>query len=144
MDFATACQRLENHANQPSGPDSESLGLALWHLKRGSQTQVDIPALENDVIQCLRPVNSALNGETPSETNDTDKQMSIDRWLCYSMSLILDQLLEALLSPKLDTQQRKTIADIACRISYAWNAVLAGDIDELEDPLAPWREPKDS
>lgn len=145
MDYVTACGRLKNHANLPnSGPECESLGLALCHLQRGDQTLGDIVALANDVINCLRPVNLALNGQTPSETNNSDKHMAIDRWLCYSMSLILDDLLETLLSPKLNSQQRETIADIACRISYAWNSVLAGDIDELDDPLAPWREPTES
>jgi hypothetical protein len=135
MDYATACRRLSNHANLPEfGPENESLGLALWYISRGQEPQGDILALLHDVIKCLGCVNLAINGKQPSETPNSGKEMSIDRWLCYSVTCLLEIQLGALRSPKTDPKLVKTILAIAHRISYAWACVLAGDIDEVDDP----------
>ncbi|GIW99637.1 MAG: hypothetical protein KatS3mg111_2970 [Pirellulaceae bacterium] len=131
MDYSEACRRLQNHANLPnSGPEHESLGLALWRISRGEPPPPNLAALFDDVIECLEIVNVALNGRIPSETPNAMKKDQIDRWLCYSVSCLFDLFIEAVNSQKADGR-RDVIFGMMRDLSIAWNCVLAGDIDRI-------------
>jgi hypothetical protein len=139
MDFSEACLRLANHGNLPSaGPEAESLGYALWLLRRGDESAAArFPVLYEDVVDCLEVVNIELNGEVPSETPNTRKQMAIDRWLAYSIVGILGLHLEALPeTTHVSDGGRERVLRLLREITIAWDAVLAGDIDSLREHIA--------
>jgi hypothetical protein len=131
VNYDEALQRLRNHANLPgSGPDNESLGLAVWYISRERPTLEVLARLFDDVVQCLECVNLALNGPVPSETPNSHKQLHVDRWLAYAVASLLDILIKSL-NRDLGPQQYDIILSMTKSVSIAWTCVLAGDVDQL-------------
>lgn len=137
MEYSEAVLRLHNHANMPgtSLAESESFLFALWQAER----QPDIPELRRlfeDLLDCLVVVNHAVNTEHPSGTI-AGKLETLPRPLVADISAILSvgwsdywrwssnqQFTEAF---------RAEFAAKLVQIGIAWDAVLAGDIDDIRN-----------
>lgn len=137
MNYETACERLLNHGNLPHGlsqaPDEESLLFVLWNAHKSKVAPDNLAAMAKDIVRCLEVVNKRWNGAVPSETFDSVKE--IERCLVSAISQIIHECWQyfreweetELFEPEFLRQLSLTAWTISC----AWNAVLAGDIDDI-------------
>jgi hypothetical protein len=110
----------------------------LWHAGLGESTRQagaavvdctgpagDASRLDDaldDLVQTMAALNRELNGEVPSATTEGAEQ--IPRKLAYAIAEITRML-----------REESGLPDHAWRVETAWNAVLAGDIDDLDEHL---------
>jgi len=135
--YEVARQRLWNHSNLPQGtgaPDDQSFLFALYKY----ETDMDpLPfELADDVIACLSAANIEYNGSIPSNnTGSRNKRVVQD--LAYAVSRIIigglshyrDWSRREMFTPDV----RDALLDALHRIAYAWDQMLAGDIDDLTE-----------
>jgi hypothetical protein len=149
MNYEQALQRLCYHANitEAEGEGWSSFGRALFEAKPRSKVP-DLREQTTDIIACLEVVNRHLYGETPSAFVGTSEHY-IDPRLAYAVSAIISDGIEQVLtlagSPAADLAAVLALAKDVWRVSCAWEAVLAGDIDSLSKHVAEedWgREPR--
>ena len=134
MDYPQALQKLRQHASAPEGA---SFTLALYHAER----QVAIPELRglfDDILSCFEVVNHALNTQHPSESI-TGKADSLPRSLVADVSEILSigwSYYWRWASSHQFTETFGTeLASMLVQIGIAWDAVLAGDIDDIREQV---------
>ena len=137
MNFETAREKLLNHGNLTHGlshaPDEESLLFVLWNAHKSKFAPDNLATLAKDIVDCLEVVNKKWNGAVPSETLDGAKE--IERYLVSAISQITHECWQyfrewqetELFEPEILRQLSLTAWTISC----AWNAVLAGDIDDI-------------
>jgi hypothetical protein len=132
MDYSQALQKLRQHAAAPEG---ESFTLALYHTER----QAAIPELRclfDDVLSCFEVINHALNTQHPSEAI-TGKADSLPRSLVADVSEILSvgwsYYWRWTSSHQFTETSRTELASMLVQIGIAWDAVLAGDIDDVRE-----------
>jgi hypothetical protein len=111
----TTGQRLLQHAGLVATPDRSPLVDGCLASGEINGPRFD-DALE-DLIQTLQRLNTELNGEVPSKTFSNSE--SVPRPVAYSISEITRTLRGA------------SLLDTAAIVDIAWNAVLAGDIDDI-------------
>jgi len=149
MDYEQALQRLRYHANitEAEGECWSSFGRALFEAKPRSKVP-DPREQTTDIIACLEVVNRHLNEETPSAFVGTSEHY-IDPRLAYAVSTIISDGIEQVLalagSPAANLAAVLALGKDVWRVSCAWEAVLAGDIDSLSKQVAEedWgREPR--
>jgi hypothetical protein len=137
MDYEQAVQRLYYHANltEPTGEGQSSFIEALLEARERDA----VPNLREqtaDIIACLEVVNRHVNGETPS-ASVSGKERDIDRRVAYAMSAVVTSGIEHLLAlttnPVADQSSVLALGVDVWRVSCAWEAVLAGDIDSLSE-----------
>src|ERR1700722_13899251 len=141
MDYSTAVRRLRNHANLPefqsSSPKEESFGYLLWQAGRKNEP-INFDIIYKDIISCLETVNLTLNTNTPSKSIK-GKTPLIDREISYAISGILaigsSEYYRLTIQKKFPDIYRSELASILVRIAIAWDLVLAGDIDEIENEV---------
>jgi hypothetical protein len=141
VDYAQAFARLRNHANIPdSAADLPESASFLYLLSQADCTKesLDFAAAYDDMVECLVTLNRALNTEQPSEHIE-GKAPSVDRTLVYCMALIMSDgfslysrwASDGLFSVAYLSDLQKALL---C-IGFAWNAVLAGDIDDIREDI---------
>jgi len=139
MDYQQAINRLINHANVSEKTDiseDESLVYHLWASTRLKKKPIIAP-LRKDLIRCLQAINVQINGEKPSETLASIR--SIDEELVVIVSEIIHSCLDFCViwtkRDLFDEQTRWELQITTWMISFAWNAILAGDIDDIEQEI---------
>ena len=133
LDWHTALRRLQNHANLPGhGPEEESFVFALFTTDRKAASPSQA-ALTEDVLRCLAILNSAMNA---SKSVPADSLQSA----AYSVAAILSSTLEYARrwrdQGRFDVSVLSDLGMFAWRIAFAWEQVLAGDIEDLTENLA--------
>lgn len=133
LDWHTALRRLQNHANLPGhGPEQESFVFALFTTERGAASPSQA-ALTEDVLRCLAVLNSAMNASKSVPANSF-------RSAAYSVAAILSSSLEYSRrwrdQGRFDESVLSALDMYAWRIAFAWEQVLAGDIEDLTENLA--------
>lgn len=108
-----------------ASPRSSSISDCTW-LPNGKQQELGQAA--EDLFSTLESVNEVLNGELPSE--DEGMGDVIPRRAAYAVSEIL-RLLREFESEGSEPSSIRVSLEIRRRLEVAWNAILAGDIDEL-------------
>jgi hypothetical protein len=81
-------------------------------------TQEEFDAAMTDLLQTLQALNVELNGSTPSGAASEGSDQ-VPRTVAYAVSEISDRL------------RRRNRPEAAQAVDIAWNAVLAGDIDDI-------------
>jgi hypothetical protein len=123
---------LEQHAGLPEGEarDVPNDTLAeFWVQAQHGDPHLDLDVITDDIIMCLEQLNQQMNKEN---RDDVNMEGIDERLLAYAMSNIVCICLETGLQ-----LQRKNLGiagDIfvaAWRIACAWDALLAGDIEDL-------------
>jgi hypothetical protein len=135
--FDEAVSRLRNHANLPeSGSPDDSTLFLLWQANR-SRTFPSLVRCYVDIMDCLEILNHQWNGRVPSETPNSTKQMVLDRWIVYSVNLIIRgvwQYREEWEKPKVFPEDVLAhLVYFAWAVGCAWDGVLAGDVDSLPE-----------
>lgn len=138
MNFEHALARLRNHANMDARlPEAESFLFALWQSERQGQSP-KLQPLFDDIIECLEVVNVAFNTKTPSETI-AGKVESLPRPLVADVSVILSEgwayHCRWTCNHRFDPDVLRDCATALAQIGIAWNAVLAGDIDNVREQI---------
>jgi hypothetical protein len=137
MDYSHALQRLRNHANGAGStlPERESFLFALWQAKREAHSP-DLRSLFDNILSCLEVVNHALNTRHPSGTV-SGKAEVLPRSLAADVSTILyvgwHHVSQWSSSQKFSEAFRTELATMLEQIGIAWDAVLAGDIDDIRE-----------
>lgn len=136
MTYAEARLRLANHSNLSSDlPKEESF---IWSLYNATKTgiQPDIEALVRDVIACLEVVNRKINSAIPSESSKRiDERSGTIHDVAYSVSGIVTSGISYLRQwsreQRFSIEARDRLLEAIHRIAFAWDQVLAGDINDL-------------
>jgi hypothetical protein len=139
MDYSQALERLRNHANAPGSslPNNESFLFALCQASQQSR----IPVLRDsfdDILACFEAVNLALNTQHPSGTV-AGKAEALPRSLVADVSWILSDgwsyFWRWSSSQQFSQSFRTELAVMLVQIGIAWDAVLAGDIDNIREDV---------
>jgi hypothetical protein len=138
VDYEQALRRLSHHANLTEAEGegwSSFVGLLFEAKTAGVVPNLREPT--DDLISCLDVVNRHLNGERPSASVGADKERRIDRRLGYAVAAVITSGVEHFLCSVEDsatgTSSALAMGKELWRVSCAWEAVLAGDIDSLPE-----------
>ncbi len=138
MTYAEARLRLANHSNLPSDlPKEESFVWALFNAtKTGVQPNIEI--LARNVIACLEVVSRKINGAIPSESSiRIDERSGTINDVAYSVSGIvasgISYFRQWSLKQRFSTDIRCFLIEAIHRIAFAWDQVLAGDVNDLQE-----------
>jgi hypothetical protein len=118
---------LRWHAGlEKTGPDDKpSIATVTWKTARQKDA---IDRATADVLLLLEQVNHDLNGAKPSEISE--KASAISRQVVFVIEELRRLLKEA--AGGCDAgPDRDALTRAEARIGYAWNAVIAGDIDNV-------------
>ena|ERR1700677_2740356 len=135
MDYSHALQRLRNHANVAGStlPERESFLFALWQAEREAHS-TNLRSLFDDILSCFEVVNHALNTHHPSGSI-SGKAEVLPRSLVANVAAILSigwhDFSRWSSSQKFSEPFRTEFAAMLVQIGIAWDAVLAGDIDDI-------------
>jgi hypothetical protein len=139
MDYLQAIDRLWNHSNLPRSFSSENESL-IYGLYQANRTNISpmIEPLVDDVIKCLEIVNFEINGSKPSmNINRANQAALVD--VSYPISgIICDILIYYRRWQRNNLYSiiiQDSLLDVAIKVSYAWDQILAGDIDDLLEGL---------
>ena len=130
--MSLAARRLRHHA---SAAESDSFTYALLQAER-ARTAPELGPLLADILKCLQAINSELNTARPSEAIE-GKANVVARSLAADMSAILsegwDSYFRWTSGSQFNEKHRNELATTLFQIGAAWNAVLAGDIDDIRE-----------
>src|ERR1035438_485823 len=135
MDYSHALERLRNHANAAGStlPEGESFLFALCQAERQSLSP-ELRRLFEDILSCFEVVNRALNTQRPSDTLE-GKAETLPRSLVADVSSVLSEgwsyYWRWASSEQFTGTFRTEFAAMLVQIGIAWDAVLAGDVDDL-------------
>ena len=111
------------------------------------QSDIDLDESTDEIIDCLESVNLYINGQIPSESIGYHQQQ-LPTLLVATLSeiemLCLDTLLRVEQRKGIKVPSSVMLRKTLWRIECAWNAILAGDIDnirehvELEENAREW------
>lgn len=138
MTFEESSAKLQNHANLPGTrlPIEESFLGHLW-LADKNGTALNIEQLTEDIIQCLMIVNFHFNGSNPNEAIPDPRTDAPDHNTNYCVSCIITQGLRFHLKwsqkETYDLEMLDLLERSICKIAYAWNQVLAGDMSDVTE-----------
>jgi len=131
MDYSQALQKLSKHASAPE----DSFSLALHRADRQSAIP-ELSSLFAEILSCFEVVNHALNTSHPSGTIE-GKAEALPRSLVADVSSILSvgwsYYWQWISSERFTVAFRTDVASMLVQISIAWDAVLAGDIDDIRE-----------
>jgi len=135
MKYEEANRRLAGHSNLPGTglPIEDSFLGGLWLFDQ-KNAEPRFKAHADDVIACLRVVNTRFNGPDP-DTRTSPPDHSRIAEVAYSISGILAGGIEYHLRWSRKRQVDAEVLDSLIlelgRIAYAWDQVLAGDISDI-------------
>jgi hypothetical protein len=129
MVSAELVHRIRWHAGLTNEAVSSvpSIAEATWEAR--GQSEILASALR-DFLTALSRLNHELNGPVPSEA--ASATMDIPRNVAYAVAEVLRLL-----------RDNDEASDAAWLVEAAWQAVLAGDIDDLEQHLVEERAPRE-
>ena len=132
MDQTHAIQRLSHHASAAEGA---RFTFALWQAERQSH-QPELGNLFDEILSCVETVNQALNTHNPSDAISGEAKV-LQRSLVADISSVLSDgwscYWRFASSGRFSPTFRAEIAAIHVQIGIAWDAVLAGDIDDIRE-----------
>jgi hypothetical protein len=128
--------RLQRHAGLPV-PDLEvpkdTLAEFIFQIQRGRQSR-DLFNIADEIIQCLEVLNRQMNQEAAMES-----RQAIGRPLVYAVSGIVWACLNKAMELRRADPQSPIADDLlttAWRIQCAWDALVAGDVENLPAHVA--------
>lgn len=135
--YEEARLRLRNHAPHPPdeafSSERESFCCMLGRAER-EKVPPDVGPLAADVIACLEAVNRERNGPVPSE-NVGPRDDRVLREVVYAMTGIIAEGVRChrrwCRTDGFRAEVLDALQDAVCWIAFAWDQVIAGDIDDL-------------
>ena len=135
MNYEEAKRSLASHANLPGTdlPIEGSFVGGLWLL---TQKNVEPRFMQHadEIIYCLRTVNTHFNGPDPNSRSGCPDHSRISE-VAYFVSRIISGGLTLHLKlnrmRQLDPDSLTQLSGELCRIAYAWDQFLAGDVSDI-------------
>ena len=130
----TTFRRLRWHAgleDMSAGDDVPSVSSCF------RMEAVDTSRLESalsDFVATLEVLNHELNGKVPSEHVSSEAPL-LPSTLVYAITEVI-RLLRDSQAKAADENEQRTIGRAGWRAETAWSAVLAGDIDDIQEHLS--------
>jgi len=126
------------HAGLPLSDKPESVPLSgftytVWLLEKNQSTTQQLWADVREILMCLSLLNTEMNGSPPSGTSFQNKQLQLDRNVVYAINAMLHYARTVTLNASSEylTSVIEEIAKAGWVLSYAFDAILAGDCDDL-------------
>ena len=117
--------QLRRHAEGTSAANDETvLADAIWMLKHGSADLPTAAIWERIVNEFDR-----LNGELRQVPSD----YGFPRQLVYAANELIAQCLDYVASEENGRAARAEVLELGWHIATAWDAVVAGDIDDIKE-----------
>jgi hypothetical protein len=135
MTYQEACLRLANHSNLAGErlPAEDSFAQVLRNASL-LHAPVDLNTLIADIVRCLEVVNREWHGPLPSKSFAQVGVPGIVE-VAYAVSGIIVEGLRYLRRWERDRlfgpHERDALAEAVHRVAYAWDQVLAGDVENL-------------
>ena len=135
MEYEQAKRALASHANLPGTelPIEGSFVGGLWLLGQG-KGEPRFTAHADEIIECLRTVNTHFNGPDPDSRDGPADHTRIADVAYFVSGIISGGMVHQLKLNRhrtLDPDSSTQLGLELCRIAYAWNQVLAGDVSEI-------------
>lgn len=99
----------------------------FYQQRKGKVVEMETSFLH--LLSCLEGINHIYNGDKPSL--NADKENWFDRRIVFAMSKIVCHAIETAIHSK-----SSDLLMLTWRISFLWQAIAAGDIDDLGSDLA--------
>jgi hypothetical protein len=135
MNYEEAKRSLASHANLPGTdlPIEGSFVGSLWLLtQKNDEPRFMLHA--DEIINCLRTVNTHFNGPDPNSRSGRPDHSRISE-VAYFVSGIVSggMTLHLKLSRmrQLDPDTLTQLSVALCRIAYAWDQILASDVSDI-------------
>lgn len=138
MEYHEATSVIFKHAGFTTGVSDQpgpSLVDELWKLRQGSES-MDLSLLIDEIVQCFEVVNHQMNGTLPSES--IARETLIPRRLVAAITTMIIVCLETafeLQRQSKDSRLSNTLQTNAWKLVCAWDAILAGDIDDISNHI---------
>ena len=135
MEYEEAKRSLASHANLPGTglPIEGSFVAGLWLLEQ-KNAEPRFTQHADEIVECLRAVNKHLNGPDPNSRSGPSDHSRISE-VAYSVSGIISGGLTLHLKltrmRQLDPDSLMQLGLDLCRIAYAWDQILAGDVSDI-------------
>ncbi|GAA5511211.1 hypothetical protein [Novipirellula caenicola] len=135
MNYEEAKRSLASHANLPETdlPIEGSFVGGLWLI---AQKNADPRFMQHadEIINCLRTVNTHFNGPDPTSRSGRSDHSRISE-VAYFVSGIISGGLTLYLKlnrmRQLDQDSLRQLSVELCRIAYAWDQILASDVSDI-------------
>jgi hypothetical protein len=135
MNYEEAKRALASHANLP-GTDLRIEGSfvgGLWLIVQ-KNAEPRFMHHADEIINCLRTVNTHFNGPDPNSRSGRPDHSRISE-VAYFVSGIISRGLTLHLKlnqmRQLDPDSLTQLSVELCRIAYAWDQILASDVSEI-------------
>jgi hypothetical protein len=129
-------RRLRWHAGLERDVDHETTSSLADCAGSATDRRDRLSDSTNDFVAALADLNRELNGAVPSEHRGPAPD--IPRDAAYAVVEVV-RMLRAAAESSPAAQQRQELLDAVWALDTAWNAVLAGDIDDLHEHVADER-----
>jgi hypothetical protein len=132
-----AIERLRRHAGlaEPNPQVPPDLALLLWHARQG-RALGDVESAVDEIIQCLQAINPTLNGQSPEYPKALD---ALPRLVVCAISQICLDCTQAAVESRDESIQLRLLK-AAWTVQSAWDAVAAGDIEDVAAHVKMERE----
>lgn len=124
-------RRLRWHAGFEEGDEEGILSISVGTSADGDDGR-NLPEAFADFLSTLGALNREMNGDVPSETFVSIDAIPTD--IAYAVAEVARQLRDYQVAAASPSKPDSNI-DWEWRADTAWAAVLAGDIDDLEQHL---------
>ena len=116
---------LRRHTEGSSGADDPTiLADYAWMLKHGS-LMTDVEPIWTDIVNQFEQLNVEMR-QLSSDDN-------LPRNVVYAISGLLNHCFSTSLLKKIDPNVRQQFLELGWKIACGWDAVLAGDIDNITE-----------
>jgi hypothetical protein len=105
-----------------------SISSCTWP---GAQNEGRLEEALADFLAALSALNHELNGEVPSDSTADDPVPAVSTSLAYSVAVVIRMIREYG-----EKRQDANAVLGAWRVETAWEAILAGDIDDIAEHVA--------
>jgi hypothetical protein len=135
MNYEEAKRALSSHANLPGTdlPIEGSFVGGLWLIAQ-KNAEPRFMHHADEIINCLRTVNTHFNGPDPNSRSGRPDHSRISE-VAYFVSGIISRGLTLHLKlnqmRQLDPDSLMQLSVELCRIAYAWDQILASDVSEI-------------
>ena len=135
MESGEIARRLRWHAGLGDEADITGIPSIAECTWSGGGRSERVTDAADDFLAALSELNRELNGPVPSEAKGGSRD--IPRAAAYAVAEVIRMLRDA--ESLAAVPERQRMSDAAWAIETSWRAVLAGDIDDLQQHVAEER-----
>lgn len=137
MEYEEAKRSLASHANLPGTglPIEGSFVGGLWLLGQ-NKAEPRFTQHADEIVDCLRAVNCHFNGPDPNSRSGPPDHSRISEVAYFVSGIICGGLTRHLKLNRMRQLDPDSLAQLdldLCRIAYARDQILAGDVSDIQE-----------